>query len=109
MLLGTLDYKPSLIAITEVNSKCAGNNLIESDYNLPGFNLYSVNVSLPNRRGIIVYVDSNLSSSQIETALNFDENIFVKINIPGESSVNVGVFFIEAHVVVETMIIDYCY
>jgi hypothetical protein len=93
LLLGTLDYKPSLIAITEVNSKIAGNNLIESDYNLNGFNLFSVNVSVLHKRGIIVYVDNNLNSCQLEIDKKFEENIIVKISDVGEFSINVGIFY----------------
>ena len=39
-LLGTLHYRPSVIVITEVNSKYTHNNLCERDFNLVGFNLY---------------------------------------------------------------------
>src|SRR6266516_4233962 len=65
ILFGTLDYRPSLIVITEVNSKSVCNNLLESDYTIFGYKIYSINVSVQNQRGIIVYVDSSLNSCQL--------------------------------------------
>lgn len=92
-LLSTLNYKPSVIVITEVNSKIVCNNLSVSEYNLLGFTLYSVNVAVNNKRGIIVYVDSDLSSSCLDSAEEFVEALFIKIKDISGNLITLGAFY----------------
>ena len=92
-MLGTLNYRPSVIVITEVNSKIIHNNLCESDFSLNGYKLYSVNISVSSQRSIIVYVDSSLISSQLEIAEEFSECMFVKIKMVNNIAVTIGAFY----------------
>jgi len=93
LLLGTLSYKPSVIVITEVNSKVFSNNLLESEYNLSGFSMYCVNISVINKRGIIVYVDSALSSCSLDVVEEFSEFLLVKIKDVDENVITLGAFY----------------
>ena len=77
-LLGTLGFKPDIIVITEINSKCASNNLLINDFNLVGFNLFPLNVSVVGKRGILIYVNDCLHSVQLDFAQAFDEYLFIK-------------------------------
>ena len=69
------------------------NNLLESEYNLVGFNMYCINVSTVNRRGIIVYVDSALSSCVLEVDEEFTEFLFVKVKGVKGNSITIGTFY----------------
>ena len=93
IFLDTLKCKPSAIVITEVNSKCSYNNCLESEFIIPGYNLFSVNVSVAKKRGIIVYVESSLSSSQIEIVEPFSEYIFIKVSLGGANLLTIGAFY----------------
>ena len=93
MLLDSLKCKPSVIVITEVNSKCSYNNCLENEFNIPGYNLFSVNVSMAKNRGIIVYVDSHLGSNQIDIVEHFSENIFIKVSVAGVNLLTIGSFY----------------
>jgi len=97
LLLNTLEFKPSVIVITEVNSKVSSNNLLESEFNLMGFKLFSVNISVANRRGVIVYVDSALYSCQQEIDEEFDEFIFVNIKDGFSNVFTLGAFYRSPH------------
>ena len=101
-LLGTLSYKPSVIVITEVNSKCIGNNFLVNDFNLFGFNLFALNVLVMskrgiliyvNKRGILIYVNSCLNSSQLDLVQEFDEYLFIKIKHNSGSNLVLGAFY----------------
>ena len=92
-MLGTLNFRPGIIVIIEVNPKSLCNSLCESDFNLIGYNLYSLNISALNKRGIIVYVDSCFTSCQIEVANEFTECLFVKINFIKGTTVTLGAFY----------------
>ena len=79
LLLSSLSFKPSAIIITEVNSKVPVNNLNESEFNLNGYNLFSINVGLSKKRGIIIYIDNSFSACQIEILSDFSEVLCVQI------------------------------
>ena len=53
LLLSSLSFKPSAIIITEVNSKVPVNNLNESEFNLNGYNLFSINVGLSKKEVLL--------------------------------------------------------
>ena len=93
LLLGTLSYKPSVIVITEINSKFVGNNLLSNDFNLCGFNLFTLNVSVPNKRGILIYINTSLYSVQFDLVQKFDEYLFIKIRINTGSNLILGAFY----------------
>ena len=61
ILISTLEHPPQIIAITEVKSK-KYNKSVVSEFNIPGYELYSTNLEEVSR-GILLYVDDNLHSS----------------------------------------------
>src|SRR6188768_921614 len=79
--LNALSCKPSIIIITEVNSKCSYNKMQESEFVLDGYNMYSSNIGTVSSRGIIIYVNSALHSSQVEIDTKFQECVFVQIKL----------------------------
>ena len=77
MLIKSLKYKPKIIAITEFKNKCKQNVLIQ-EFNIPGYSLYCNDI-YSSSRGVLIYVDSNLESSEISINSLFNEYVIVKI------------------------------
>ena len=80
LFLGTLCSRPHVIALTEVNSKKQDAEKVEeSELQIDGYNLYCSNLSVEKRRGVLLYVDVALSTTQLDIASEFNEYIAVKI------------------------------
>jgi len=78
-LIKSLQQKPSVIAITEVKPKHKWHSNI-NELQIEGYCMFSNNLDNVNSRGVIIYVDKCLHSSEISIETKFSENIFVKIN-----------------------------
>jgi hypothetical protein len=85
LLLQNAKCKPNIIAITEVRPKNLKHNLLNSELNLKGYNMFSVNIEDQTGRGIVIYVDSRLKASQINIPNVFQEFVFVEIKIDNGS------------------------
>ena len=92
ILLNCLVFKPSIIVITEVNSKI-NNNMLESEFSIPGYNIFSANVGVSDFRGIIIYVNSSLSACQLQLQFVFKECLLLQIKDSGKSVLTVGAFY----------------
>lgn len=92
-LLNSLNSKPSIIAITEVNSKLSLGKKQESEYNLDGYNIFSVNVGASSFRGIIVYVENSIQANQIEIPSDFKECLFIQLGLKNGESMLLGTFY----------------
>jgi len=66
LFLNSLNFKPSVISVTKVNAKKSKNKMQESEFTLDGYNLFCSHVGDEKYRGILMYVDNNLQSSQME-------------------------------------------
>jgi len=91
VLLLNLSFKPGLIIITEVNPKKMVKGLQGSEFNLKGYNAFCCNIGKDKCRGIIIYVDVNMRSTEVDIDEIFDECIFVQVR-----GVNMGVLTIGA-------------
>jgi len=93
LFLSSLNFKPSVIIITEVNSKVKSNNMHESEFNLSGYALFSININVESHRGVIIYVDSSLDVSQVDMPVNFNECLGVQIRLSAVYSITIcGVY-----------------
>ena len=79
IFLSSLEYKPNIIAITEVNSKRFVDDITESELSIEGYDMFSVHLSEKNFRGVVIYVDKRLVANQVEIETKFNEFIAVKI------------------------------
>ena len=70
--------------VCEVNSKCISNSLLEAEFNISGYNLFGVNVGVAGSRGIIVYVDCDLTASSVDISSSFSEFMFVQIKLSSD-------------------------
>jgi len=80
-MLNSLKSKPNIIAITEINSKFSFSKKQESEYNIDGYNIFSVNIGNSNFRGIIVYVEKGMQASKIELSPDFKESLIIQVRL----------------------------
>ena len=71
--------------MTEANAKVSFSPMQDFEFNITGYNLYSVNIGLKGHRGIIMYVDNNFSSSPLEINSDFSEFLCVNIRDQNET------------------------
>ena len=76
-LINNTTPKPKVIALTEAKHKSKWNVAL-SELNIPGYNIYSNNLS-SNNRGIIVYVSQNLSCKLLNVNIDFSEFLLLEI------------------------------
>ena len=72
--------KPDIILLTEINAKNFKYSFTENELKLPGYKLYSKNIGIKNRRGIVVYVNDTINvieCTNIDT--KFEEQILLEI------------------------------
>jgi hypothetical protein len=79
ILLSSLTFKPSIIIITEVNSKHSLYDMNEAEFNIDGYDLFGCNIGKKPYRGIIMYIDNKLSVSQSDIQSNFSEYLILNI------------------------------
>jgi len=75
----SLDEISHVIIITEVNAKNSIYVINENDFNIKHYNISSVNVGVPGKRGILVYVHKSLNFSALHLEKWFDEFLCVEI------------------------------
>ena len=74
------NHKISLILLTEINAKNFKYSFSENELKLPGYKLYSKNIGIKNRSGIVVYVNDTINvieCTNIDT--KFEEEILLEI------------------------------
>ena len=72
--------KPDIILLTEINAKNFKYNFSKNELKLPDYKLYSKNIGIKNRRGIVVYVNDTINvieCTNIDT--KFEEQILLEI------------------------------
>ena len=91
-LLINTSPKPKVIALTEAKHKSRWSAAL-SEFNIPGYNIYSNNLS-SNNRGIIVYASQDLSCKVVNVNVDFSE--FLVLEIEGRCAYNnttIGVIY----------------
>ena len=79
--------------VCEVNSKCNSNRMLESEFNISGYNLFAVNIGVACSRGIIVYVDCDLAASSVDISSSFSEFMFVQIKLSSDCFLTIGAIY----------------
>ena len=81
---------------TEVIPKAQRNPIFESQLNMPGYECY-VNFKFTERdlgasgkRGVAIYVKSDIQSDEINLGTPYDDQIWVKIKLRGQDSLLCG-------------------
>ena len=79
MFLNSLDNRPQVIALTEINAKHYTQKTLESELNLDGYDLFCHNLSEKPHRGILIYTEKSLCASLLDIDTKFNEAITLKI------------------------------
>ena len=66
---------------------------MESEFSIPGYNLYGLNISSKNFRGIIMYVHMSLIACQMQVSSLFQEFLVVLIKYLDKCMLTVGAFY----------------
>jgi len=77
LLIESFKHKPNIIAITEYKDKCSKEVYIQ-EFSITGYVLYCNDTSNLSR-GVLLYDDSNLESSEVFFDSLFKEFVIVKI------------------------------
>ncbi|CAG2205678.1 unnamed protein product [Mytilus edulis] len=92
----TRDDKPKIIGITEVKPK---NNRYKpgiSEYSLAevsDYNMFGKNLDVDTGRGLLLYIDKQLDASQVHMNTEFQENLFIKINLNQSDQLLLGLIY----------------
>ena len=90
ILINNLEYKPQIIAITEIKNK-RSKSINIADLNLEGYKVYTNDLESCSR-GVLIYIDETLESKIINIGNTFEE--FVIVQIKGiEEKLLVGNFY----------------
>src|SRR6188508_259082 len=93
-LIHSLPSKPSVIAVTEVNSKSNFNKMQESEFCLDGYTIFGNNIGIVHTRGVTIYVDKNIQASQIEIPFIFNEYLLIQLRMRDSRKVlTIGNFY----------------
>ena len=79
--------------ITKVNPKRMVVGLQESEFNMFGYNILTLNIRKSGRRGIIIYIRVGTIASQFEVISNFSECLFIQINLDNYNILIVEAFY----------------
>ena len=92
LFLKSFEFKPSIIIITEVNSKnyCC---MMESEFSIPEYKTYGTNIGVANFRGIIIYVHASLVACQVYVTSLFQECVVVQIRYMDKCMLTVGALY----------------
>jgi len=70
-----------IIAVTEVNSKVTSDSTEMCEYQLKGYDMFYVNQSPNEGRGLILYVKQELEATPVSFNVQFQESIWTSISI----------------------------
>jgi len=87
--INSLDVKPTVVVITEVNAKSSSFPMQEHEFNIDGYIMHSINIGVNKCRGIIIYVDRNVNSSSLDLNCKFSEFLCVNIRDSSNSTVTI--------------------
>ena len=87
--LNSLNTKPQIIALTEINYKNKDFNYDICELNIPGYVIYH-NIQNKDERGVAIYVSSDLESIFLKSASSGPEFVFIKVELHKGHYVTLG-------------------
>ena len=88
-----IDHKPNIVAITEVKPKNQRCKITVAEFNINGYELFTVNVGNDSGRGIIIYVTDTIHVEEVKLKIQFKESLFVHIKLQGNESLLLGCIY----------------
>ncbi|VDI14274.1 Hypothetical predicted protein [Mytilus galloprovincialis] len=96
LIVKARDNKPNIIGITEVKPKVNRYKPFKAEYSLPevgNYKMYEKNLETDEGRGLLLYIDSNLESTEVNMEAQFQENIFIKIKLNQNDKLLIGLIY----------------
>ncbi|CAG2213615.1 unnamed protein product [Mytilus edulis] len=96
LIVRARDNKPNIIGITEVKPKVNRYKPSKAEYSLPevgNYKMYEKNLETDEGRGLLLYIDSNLESTEVNMEAQFQENIFIKIKLNQNDKLLIGLIY----------------
>ncbi len=89
------DCDPDIICVNEVKPKHMKDNLTESEFSLKdeGYNMFPLNIDNNTGRGMLLYTKSSVKAERIEISGEFEEVVWIKIQLNGSDSLLFGCFY----------------
>ena len=93
LLVDSSKIKPMIIAVTEVKPKNSRFNPELSEYQLDGFEQFHVNLDKKQSRGILIYVNKEISASQVALVSPFEEVVLIEISLVNSDKLLFGCIY----------------
>lgn len=89
----TRDTTPNIIGVTEVKPKHNRYKPVPAEYSINNYKMYSKNLETDEGRGLILYIDQRLESSELKMNITFCENLFIKIKLNNNDKLLLGLIY----------------
>jgi len=77
VLVNSFTDRLQVIAVTETKPKHLSQQLLISEFHLQGYNTFSQDLDDPNKRGLLLYISSEIEASLVDIPSAFSECLFV--------------------------------
>ena len=84
-------FKPGIIALTEVLPKNKLFDITPEIYNIPGYIVYHSNLNIG--RGLVIYISKLLCTTNLQLDTNFEESIWCKVKLNKTDSLLFGCIY----------------
>lgn len=92
LLLDSLPRKPHIIAITEVKPKCRSTalGLTSGELCLDGYQSFSNDLENTSHRGVIIFVQNDISAQSVDSSIVFNEHVFISTLLQDSKRLLIG-------------------
>jgi len=86
--------RPHVICVTEFKAKnCRKYTPEISEYSIAGYDLFHNSLDSNSARGVLVYVDKNISVTPVNTSTIFQENVFLSFKLNESARILLGCIY----------------
>jgi hypothetical protein len=98
LIVRTRDSKPNILGITEVKPKLNRYKPAIAEFSLTevgtcSYKMFEKNIDTKEGRGLILYINNKLDTTETHMETNFQENLFVKIKLNQTDRLLVGLVY----------------
>ena len=93
LLIDAQKKKPHIVAITEAKPKNYSGELLASEFELDGYNVFYNGGKDDSSRGILVYASAEISAAYMEESISFKEYLLIKIKTKNKSNILFGIVY----------------
>ena len=82
-MINSFHDRPHVIAVTEIKPTNLAHQLLGSEFNLPGYNIFSCGLDDSSKRGLLLYTLDHIEASLVDIPSAFHESLFVALKTCG--------------------------